>query len=94
MADQEPLQLICTAGALRSSVISAANGSLPKPPVRVVENVESWLIFTDLVFIDPIGTGFSRSLPQDKDTQDKSGEKANPSEVVYQGDRILGSRGI
>jgi len=46
----------------------------------VVDNAESWLIFTDLVFIDPIGTGFSRSLPQDKDIQDKSGEKANPSQ--------------
>jgi len=44
---------------------------------------------TDLVFIDPIGTGFSRSLPQDKDIQDKSGEKANPSQV--DGNRI-GSR--
>jgi carboxypeptidase C (cathepsin A) len=50
------------------------NGSLPKPPVRVVENAESWLSFTDLVFIDPIGTGFSRSLPQDKDS-DKPGDK-------------------
>ncbi len=58
-----------------------ANGSLPKPPVRVVDNVESWLSFTDLVFIDPIGTGFSRSLPQDKDTFDKSGEKTNPLEA-------------
>ena len=63
-------------------VYFGANGSLPKPPVRVVDNVESWLSFTDLVFIDPIGTGFSRSLPQDKDTQDKSSEKANPSEVA------------
>ena len=52
-----------------------ANGSLPKPPVRLVDNLESWLSFTDLVFIDPIGTGFSRSLPPDKDTQDKSAEK-------------------
>jgi carboxypeptidase C (cathepsin A) len=43
-------------------------GSLPSPPVRVVENAESWLSFTDLVFIDPIGTGFSRVLPQDKET--------------------------
>jgi len=66
MADQEPLQLICTwEHSVQSVFISAANGSLPKPPVRV-ENVESWLIFTDLVFIDPIGTGFSRSLPQTK----------------------------
>lgn len=59
-------------------VYFGACGSLPKPPVRVVDNVESWLSFTDLVFIDPIGTGFSRSLPQDKDT--KSSEKANPTE--------------
>ncbi len=63
-------------------VYFGASGSLPKPPVRVVDNVESWLSFTDLVFIDPIGTGFSRSLPQDKDTQDKSGEKANLNETA------------
>lgn len=37
-------------------------GSLPKPPTRVVDNVETWLQFTDLVFIDPVGTGFSRAL--------------------------------
>lgn len=55
------------------------NGSLPKPPVRVVDNAESWLSFTDLVFIDPIGTGFSRSMPQDKDS-DKPGEKSKSEE--------------
>jgi len=62
-------------------VYFGASGSLSKPPVRVVDNIESWLSFTDLVFIDPIGTGFSRSLPQDKDTQDKSGDKANPNQT-------------
>jgi carboxypeptidase C (cathepsin A) len=46
------------------------NGTLPRPPVRVVDNLESWLSFTDLVFIDPVGTGFSRAVPQDKE-QDK-----------------------
>lgn len=56
------------------------NGSLPKPPVRVVDNIESWLSFTDLVFIDPIGTGFSRSLPSDKDSQNQSSEKTTPDE--------------
>lgn len=61
-------------------VYFGSDGSLPKPPVRVVDNVESWLSFTDLVFIDPIGTGFSRSLPQDdKDT--KQSEKANSGEA-------------
>lgn len=58
-----------------------ANGSLPKPPVQLIDNFESWLSFTDLVFIDPIGTGFSRSLPQDKDSQGKSEEKANSQET-------------
>jgi carboxypeptidase C (cathepsin A) len=41
------------------------NGDLPKPPVQVLDNLESWLSFTDLVFIDPIGTGFSRSVDDD-----------------------------
>lgn len=30
------------------------------PPGRVVPNSESWLDFTDLVFIDPVSTGYSR----------------------------------
>jgi carboxypeptidase C (cathepsin A) len=37
------------------------DGSLPPPPVRLAENELTWLRFTDLVFIDPIGTGYSRS---------------------------------
>jgi carboxypeptidase C (cathepsin A) len=59
-------------------VYFGAKGSLPKPPVQVVDNLESWLSFTDLVFIDPIGTGFSRSLPAEKD--EKPSEKANAPE--------------
>ncbi|MGB3614239.1 MAG: hypothetical protein WBA10_10630, partial [Elainellaceae cyanobacterium] len=47
-----------------------SDGSLPKPPVQVVDNAETWLAFTDLVFIDPVGTGFSRSL-DDEDKPDK-----------------------
>lgn len=60
-------------------VYFASDGSLPRPPVRVVDNLESWLSFTDLVFIDPIGTGFSRSLPQDK-KEAEAAEKAAPAE--------------
>ncbi|MBS1721419.1 MAG: peptidase S10 [Armatimonadetes bacterium] len=37
------------------------DGSLPEPPYRLVDNEANWLEFTDLVFIDPIGTGFSRA---------------------------------
>jgi carboxypeptidase C (cathepsin A) len=36
------------------------NGAVPSPPVRLVDNPASWLGFTDLVFVDPVGTGFSR----------------------------------
>lgn len=33
----------------------------PPPPGRLVANADSWLPATDLVFIDPVGTGFSRA---------------------------------
>ena len=36
------------------------NGAVPTPPVRLVDNPATWLGFTDLVFVDPVGTGFSR----------------------------------
>ncbi len=39
-----------------------AAGDAPSDAARTVENDGTWLDFTDLVFIDPVGTGFSRSL--------------------------------
>ena len=49
-----------------------ADGGLEPPPVRLVNNPESWIAFTDLVFIDPVGTGFSRIIePEKKDDKDK-----------------------
>lgn len=39
----------------------AENGAAPVRPVRFVDNPATWLAFTDLVFIDPIGTGYSRA---------------------------------
>jgi carboxypeptidase C (cathepsin A) len=32
------------------------------PPTGLVDNTESWLAFTDLVFVDPVGTGWSRAV--------------------------------
>jgi carboxypeptidase C (cathepsin A) len=46
-----------------------AQGDSPSEPVRVVDNPGAWLDFTDLVFIDPVGTGFSRSLVDDGETR-------------------------
>ncbi len=47
-------------------------GSLPPSPVRLVDNPESWLQFSDLVFIDPVGTGFSRAVAKDTAEPEKS----------------------
>jgi len=37
-------------------------GDSPSDPATLSDNPGTWLGFTDLVFLDPIGTGFSRSL--------------------------------
>ncbi len=37
------------------------DGSAPKAPYRVVENEYSWLPATDMVFVDPVNTGYSRA---------------------------------
>ncbi len=36
------------------------NGAEPVRPIQLADNADSWLAFTDLVFIDPVGTGYSR----------------------------------
>lgn len=49
-----------TAGPLR--VPFGRTGQTLPPPVQLTDNAESWLRFTDLVFVDPVGTGFSRTV--------------------------------
>ncbi|HET7448684.1 MAG TPA: peptidase S10 [Methyloceanibacter sp.] len=45
-----------------------AKGEVVGPPPRLVDNDASWLDFTDLVFVDPVGTGYSRaSSGEDED---------------------------
>ena len=39
------------------------DGEQPKPPYHLVDNEDTALEFTDLVFIDPVTTGFSRQAP-------------------------------
>jgi carboxypeptidase C (cathepsin A) len=36
-------------------------GGMPAPPYQLVDNDATWLDLTDLVFIDPVGTGYSRA---------------------------------
>jgi len=45
------------------TIATAGDGSFPSVPARLQENPDSWISFTDLVFIDPVGTGYSRMLP-------------------------------
>ncbi len=45
------------------TIATAGDGSFPAVPARLQENPDSWIRFTDLVFIDPVGTGYSRMLP-------------------------------
>ncbi len=39
-----------------------ADGRMPQPPFRLVDNEFTWLDEADLVFIDPVGTGYSRAI--------------------------------
>jgi len=39
-----------------------AEGESPSDPAVAIDNEGTWLDFTDLVFIDPVGTGFSHAL--------------------------------
>jgi carboxypeptidase C (cathepsin A) len=51
------------------------DGTLPTVPARLVENESSWLAFSDLVFVDPVGTGFSRVIEPEKKGDGKDGGK-------------------
>ncbi len=46
-----------------------ANGQLQGPPPGLTDNPNTWLDMTDLVFVDPVGTGYSRAT--DKKNEDK-----------------------
>ena len=42
-----------------------SEGEMPSPPFALVDNEYTWLDQTDLVFIDPVGTGFSRPVKKE-----------------------------
>ena len=74
----------------------AGDGSMPAQPSRLVANDFSWLEFTDLVFVDPVGTGYSRALPpEDGDGENGnggSGREADP-EAYWDAEADLASIG-
>src|SRR5205807_654802 len=58
------LLLLATGGTPCARADEKPNGELPArvatPPVHLIDNPATWLGFTDLVFVAPVGTGFSR----------------------------------
>ena len=42
------------------------DGRMPTPPFYIEDNTSTWLTWADLVFIDPIGTGYSRAVKPDQ----------------------------
>lgn len=55
-------------GPVRIALPSDARSAGP-PPYRIEPNTETILDVSDLVFVDPVGTGFSRALGDRKDEQ-------------------------
>ncbi|MEQ1606539.1 MAG: peptidase S10 [Pyrinomonadaceae bacterium] len=41
------------------------DGMMPPPPYDMEDNQQTWLTETDIVFIDPVGTGYSRAARPD-----------------------------
>ena len=62
-------------------------GNSPSDPATLHDNPGSWLGFTDLVFIDPIGTGYSRALVDDKQATEQFYSTGNDikylSRIIY-----------
>lgn len=68
-----------TAGP-RGVRFTSTGRALP-PPVTITDNPDSWLAFADLVFVDPVGTGLSRTVHESRleqhgiDTEDEKRDK-------------------
>jgi carboxypeptidase C (cathepsin A) len=54
-------------GALGPRIVPfGPQGQMPEPAARLVDNPDHWLDLTDLVFVDPVGTGYSRPVGDGK----------------------------
>jgi carboxypeptidase C (cathepsin A) len=47
----------------------------PSAPAHLLPNAETWLDFTDLVFIDPVGTGYSKIVSEESKTDEDKGRR-------------------
>ena len=63
-ARAQPRSISISASPARASSTSAPNGRTARRH-KLIDNPDTWLAFTDLVMIDPIGTGWSRTAKAD-----------------------------
>ena len=52
------------------------DGAMPRPPYKIIDNDFTWFESTDMVFIDPVDTGYSRATSDEaaKKIKDKDGD--------------------
>ncbi|HYK61025.1 MAG TPA: peptidase S1, partial [Bryobacteraceae bacterium] len=67
-------------------VVLGPNGEQPPPPYQLVDNEDSLIDVTDLVFIDPVSTGYSRSAPGEDSKQfhGLEGDLNSVANFIYQ----------
>ncbi|HVL25269.1 MAG TPA: hypothetical protein VM450_14365 [Thermomicrobiales bacterium] len=60
------------------------DGGMPRPPFTLVDNEYTWLEHTDLVFVDPVDTGFSRAVDDEeaKKAKDVKGDIETVGEFI------------
>jgi len=65
-------------------VVISADGTLLPPPYKLEANPHTWLTETDLVFIDPVGTGYSQAKDEEtaKKYYDVDGDIASIGEFM------------
>jgi carboxypeptidase C (cathepsin A) len=57
-------------------------GNTPSDPPVLIDNAETWLAFTDLVFVDPVGAGYSRATGSTDAFYSVEGDVSTLSRVV------------
>ncbi len=66
-------------GALGPRILETPpTGAVPNPPFTLADNPHTWLAFTDLVFVDPVGTGYSRGVGKG------NGKEDNPDKPFWE----------
>lgn len=66
-------------------VVFNEDGTVPPMPAKILDNPKSWLVFTDLVFVDPLGTGYSRMIKHG--SRDKNINKEDIQKTASSGKR-------